>query len=63
MSLGLCFQGFPAMSVVFGCDEAEHHSVRRSEVTYLPRCPGRGEREGKTGKGDGRSSYAMHSVR
>lgn len=52
MFLGLCFPGYPAMSTVFaflGCDEAEHHSVRRSEVTYFPRYPGREEREGKMG--------------
>lgn len=38
-----------AFFAFLGCDEAEHHSVRRGEVTYFPQCPGRGEREGKMG--------------
>lgn len=62
--LGLCFPVYPAMSAVFAfpdCDEDEHHSVRRSEVTYL-----RGARKGREGRKDGErgwgSGYAMHSA-
>lgn len=62
--LGLCFPVYPAMSAVFAFldgDEAEHHSVRRGEVTYLLGArKGRGER--KDGERGWESGYAMHSV-
>lgn len=52
------------MSAIFAFldgDEAEHHSVRRGEVTYLL-----GARKGREGRKDGErgweSGYAMHSV-